>query len=113
MAQTIDIERIDDTTGGDKEFLAELVEIYLEDGQLRVNELGEALAAQDPDQLAKTAHKLKGSSANMGANDLMNLCQQLEALGRAGSLEGVSGILQEVQQEFVRVKKALIRIRDS
>ena len=82
--EPIDLERIHDATGGDEEFLAELVEIFLEDAELRLEEIRGAVEAADPTELRKTAHKLKGSSANMGANGLMGLAKTLEDMGHQG-----------------------------
>lgn len=106
----IDIERINEATGGDAEFLSELVEIFLEDAELRVDEIKGAVASGDPTELKKTAHKLKGSSANMGANGLMSVAKTLEEMGNSGAVSGADGHLDFLAEELIRVKSALEKL---
>jgi HPt (histidine-containing phosphotransfer) domain-containing protein len=103
----IDLERIHDATGGDPEFLAELVEIFLEDAELRLREIAGAVAAGDPGELRKTAHKLKGSSANMGADGLMSMAKSLEDMGHAGEMSVAETQLPHLEAELGRVRHAL------
>lgn len=106
----IDFERIHDATGGDEEFLAELVEIFLEDAELRLQEIRTAVEASDPTELRSTAHKLKGSSANMGATQLMGLAKTLEDMGHAGEVNGADVHLTGLVSEYARVKAELERM---
>lgn len=103
----IDMERINDATGGDEEFLAELVDIFLEDAELRLDEIQGAVNSGDPDELRKTAHKLKGSSANMGANGLMSIAKILEDMGAQGVVQGADTHMTGLTTEYARVKVAL------
>ena len=52
----------------------------------------------------EAAHALKGASANLGAQHLAELCRQLEALGEAGQVDGAGKRLEQLGQEFARVK---------
>ena len=106
----VDLERIHDATGGDEEFLAELVEIFLEDAELRLDEIRGAVVSGDPTELRKTAHKLKGSSANMGANGLMSLAKALEDIGATGSMDGANIHVDGLDVEYARVKEALEKL---
>ena len=103
----LDLERIDDATGGDLEFLSELVEIFLEDADLRLEELEQACGSADPVEVRKTAHKLKGSSANIGAVGLMSIAKRLEEMGLASDLAGANDHLDTLRSEYARVKVAL------
>lgn len=107
MTSPIDLERIEDATGGDKEFLQELVEIYLDDTDLRVKELTEELNKPDAEAFGRTAHKVKGSSANMGAIGLMDLAHKLEQMGKGGELSEAAATLKALTEEYERVKLAL------
>lgn len=107
MTSPIDLERIEDATGGDKEFLQELVEIYLDDTDLRVKELTEELSKPDAEAFGRTAHKVKGSSANMGAIGLMDLAHKLEQMGKGGELSEAAATLKALTEEYERVKLAL------
>ncbi len=105
---TIDRARIEDATGGDEEILRELVDIYLEDADLRLQELRAALTSADDDKFGKTAHKLKGSSANMGAMNVYDYAKELEHLGRDKRLDGAADILSTLEAEMERVRQVLV-----
>lgn len=109
-SKPIDFERINDATGGDEEFLAELVDIFLEDAALRVDEIHGAVASGDATELRRTAHKLKGSSANVGANGLMSLAKELEDIGCAGNVGPAQTYLEGLNHELARVKGALVEL---
>lgn len=106
----IDFDRIHDATGGDEEFLAELVEIFLEDAELRLEEIRNAIASEDPTELRSTAHKLKGSSANMGATQLTGIAKTLEDMGHSGQVDGADNHLDGLVSEYGRVKTELERL---
>jgi HPt (histidine-containing phosphotransfer) domain-containing protein len=94
-----------------KEILAEdfgvLVTTYLEDAQLRIKKLQLAIAAADVAVIKAEAHSLKGSSLNLGAMSLPELCSQLENCGINESLEGTPALFSKIENEFLRVETAL------
>ena len=107
MQGPIDYERIEDATGGDREFLEELVDIFLTDADERVEELKDALSKGEADTFSRTAHKLKGSSANMGAVRLTDIAKDMEQLGKTASLSGAEALMQPLQDELIRVRETL------
>ncbi len=107
MQGPIDYERIEDATGGDREFLEELVEIFLTDASERVEELKDALSRGEAETFSRTAHKLKGSSANMGAVRLTDIARDMENLGKTSSLNGAEALMEPLQEELVRVRETL------
>lgn len=65
-------------TETDKEFVIELIDAYLDTGRPELSEIERALRAEDWDGLRIAAHTLKGSSRNLGADDLAGLLQEIE-----------------------------------
>jgi HPt (histidine-containing phosphotransfer) domain-containing protein len=53
------------------------------------------------------AHRLKGAAASLGSAGLVDLCQELEALGSADDLTPVGELLCRLEEEFGRVTSAL------
>jgi HPt (histidine-containing phosphotransfer) domain-containing protein len=49
-------------------------------------EMATALSARDADALGKSAHKLKGGLRNLGATTAADVADEVEHLGRAGTL---------------------------
>lgn len=68
---------------------------------------GRQLAATLRQALGRAAHTLKGSSLNVGAKPLAELCARLEELGKAGDLTGAGDLVAQVQTEWERVTAAL------
>ncbi len=88
--------------------LQDVIETYLRDSTVRLDELREAHAAGDPLRLAKVAHTLKGSSLNIGADDLGQLCSALDLDCRGGTLVADAGErIESIAQEYARVASAL------
>lgn len=92
----------------DPAFVPEMLEIYLADTKKVMAPLRQAVEASDTEALRKIAHKLKGSSSNVGAHRMVKLCKTLEELGKAGENEGAVTLLLEAEAEF---EKLVIEIR--
>jgi two-component system, sensor histidine kinase and response regulator len=50
---------------------------------------------------------LKGSAANLGAKRLVNLCGELEARCRSGSLESAPPLLHSIEEQLAQVREDL------
>jgi HPt (histidine-containing phosphotransfer) domain-containing protein len=59
-----------------------------------VQKLRDALAGRDTEAVAGTAHKLYGSSANLGAKRVASLCREIEALARSGTVDGAAELVE-------------------
>jgi HPt (histidine-containing phosphotransfer) domain-containing protein len=102
--------RLREITGDDPDFLAELVDTYLADGEAQVRALREAPAG-DPAALVRPAHSLKSSSASIGAMALAERCRTLEADARAGQVDDVDGTVTAIAEEFAAVATELAATR--
>lgn len=91
---------------GGPEFVAELAEVFLTD----LDQLVESLRASLPergDELARKAHFLKGSSANMGLAKLAGACLRVERHARGEDAGAVDEIDQVLQHEAGRASSRL------
>ncbi|AVH73251.1 PAS domain S-box protein [Nostoc sp. 'Lobaria pulmonaria (5183) cyanobiont'] len=93
--------------GGDRVAFAELIECYLTETAKLVQHISTAIASQDIQTIWKTAHKLKSSSASVGAIALAHLCKLLEVQARRSNLENNLELLSLLYQEYEQVKTAL------
>ena len=87
--------------------MTELIDTFLEDAPLMLSDMHHALETKDAAMLHRTAHTFKSNSSEFGATVLSNLCRELEAMGKAGSLEGTRDLLARVEAEFAQVKAEL------
>jgi HPt (histidine-containing phosphotransfer) domain-containing protein len=86
---------------------ATLLDVYLRDSEQRIAQLRLRLEAEAPDlqELSLTAHSFKGSSSNMGALRLSELCQQLEERARQGEVAGLEALIGSIASEFATVRR--------
>lgn len=84
-----------------------LLDVFLKDSEQRVTQLRQALVGQSPDlqALSLNAHSFKGSSSNMGALRLSELCRQLEDHARREQQEGLKGLITLIDSEFLTVRR--------
>jgi two-component system sensor histidine kinase/response regulator len=99
--------------GGDPVFLAEMIDSYLADTPGQLAAMREALEAGNSEVLQRSAHSLRSTSINFGAERLVELCQQLEDLARSGALDDAPARLAHAETEFGRVRRALDLLRPS
>ncbi|HNL88275.1 MAG TPA: Hpt domain-containing protein, partial [Nitrospira sp.] len=81
---------------GRPNFLAKVLTTYLNDSRVLVEEIRAALETQDAESLAKAAHRLKSSSAQLGFVATAAHCKELEALGRLAHLDHAARLLAEL-----------------
>jgi len=90
---------------GEPDLIVELIDLYLEDAPLRMASLQEAVAEADGGGIKRAAHALKGSSANLGARRVAELCEQLERAEDDNSLQEVRALLLSLEREFEFVRQ--------
>jgi HPt (histidine-containing phosphotransfer) domain-containing protein len=90
--------------GGD--MFRELVGIFLAEIPARITGIRDAIRRRDVEAMASEAHRLKGSSQQMGATALVQLCNRIEAVGRRTRLAD-HALLAETEHEAERVRLAL------
>ena len=88
-------DELKDTAGAD--FVAELVDAFLDEAPQMLAELRAALAAGSADRFRRTAHSLKSNAQTFGATALAALARELELgglptdAGRVDALQALYG----------------------
>ncbi len=95
---------LDDGRG---EMLAEIVREYLVSSEECATELVRLLGEGDGQAIERTAHTLKGASANVGASGLADVCARLEMGAREQRLGDAADLLKQLVEELDRVQSAL------
>jgi HPt (histidine-containing phosphotransfer) domain-containing protein len=68
----------------DKEYLAEVLDIFLSESPKILEEMKAALQAGKTDVICKKAHMLKGSAGIIQAENLTSLLADIELIGKKG-----------------------------
>jgi HPt (histidine-containing phosphotransfer) domain-containing protein len=85
----------------------DLIETFLLDGQQRVDELIATVNSGVAEDIRQSAHSFKGSTLNVGASHLSQLCRELEDLARSGSTQGSKSLLDRIENEFSQVDRLM------
>ncbi len=109
----VDIQRIREIADGDLAFEHELIESFLSDTERHIAGLESAVEGTDGEQLKLQAHAIKGSSANAGAGRLAEIAGRLEQIRIGGEIEKARELLEDLRNEFERVREYLQGLLDS
>ena len=100
-------DRLEKMLHGDRELIREIVEMFVEDTLQNLERLADAVAGADVETATRTAHALKGSGANVGAEVFSSLCRDLEMACRASEIPRAREHLKQVTGEFARLEETL------
>jgi two-component system, sensor histidine kinase and response regulator len=85
---------------GDKQLLAELAVMFVQDCPRLLMEARESIAQMDHSKLERAAHTLKGRLAFFGIHDLRDKALRLETMGRAQLSDQAPELLAEIETEI-------------
>ncbi|MEH2042858.1 response regulator [Nostoc sp.] len=108
----IDWERLHQLSENNPEFELELLQIFVEDIQPRLELIKIAIAAHDFQQIALQGHQIKGASANMGVTTMHLAAEKLEKLAINQERRGSSNLIVELE-DFVKRIEEFLNCKDS
>lgn len=85
----------------------ELIDMFLAQARLLIDELGDAAAKDDAERVRQAAHKLRGSCASLGATTLTSLCTEVEQQATIGELAGAPGVVAALEKAFAATAEIL------
>ncbi|MEH2118224.1 response regulator [Nostoc sp.] len=103
----IDWERLHQLSENNLEFELELLQIFVEDIQPRLEVIRIAITAHDFGQIAREAHQIKGASANVGATTMHLAAEKLEQLAYNQERRGTTNFISELEEFVERIQKFL------
>ena len=105
-------DALKDTTGAD--FVAELVDTFLAEAPLMLDDLRRGLADADADRFRRAAHSLKSNSYTFGAMALGAMARELEVGGlQRAQADAAPAPVEALAAEYARVAAALKGLRDA
>jgi CheY-like chemotaxis protein/HPt (histidine-containing phosphotransfer) domain-containing protein len=109
QSQFLDSIRVLQQSGG-PDLVKKVIGNYFTSSPLLLDTIHKGIAAANPTSIHEAAHSLKSSSATLGALHLSDLCNKMESLGRAGSIEGAAELMVQIDAAYGAVRKELHRI---
>jgi len=92
----------------DDEALAKIIlKGFLSDIPLQIQALKGFLEAEDAKGVERQAHTIKGATSNVEGYSLRDVAFKMEKAGKAGDLNAVKGLMDELEAQFSRLKEAI------
>jgi two-component system, sensor histidine kinase and response regulator len=92
---------------GQSRLLPHLIRLYLQEAPAQLATLREAVAQGDSSRVEDLAHGLKGSSMQLGATRMTNVCSSLQEDAGMQNLSRPVARMADLTREFSRVQAAL------
>ncbi len=103
----LDLERLDRISRGKVAVQQRLLQLFIENTQPGLEKMRLALQGQDFATVEQQAHRIKGSSANVGVLLMPDVAAQLERQARDKTLEGATERVEALEKQLEQVKAFL------
>jgi two-component system sensor histidine kinase RpfC len=111
-AGSVDMAVLDDLMAlGGEAFVRDLIQQFLSDAKMLIEDLSRAALAGDVETFRGQAHALRSAAANVGARGLFDLCLSWRLIRRQDVAEQGSEHIRRLTGEFDRVRGALLGFR--
>jgi two-component system, sensor histidine kinase and response regulator len=84
------------------------VELFATQTPELLTDMRQAIEAGDAEIVRGDAHKLKGGCMTLAATHMAELCRELELRLGAGSLDGATALVDQIEGAFVQAHTALL-----
>ncbi|MFO7598625.1 MAG: ATP-binding protein, partial [Candidatus Desulfacyla sp.] len=105
--EEFDFSRAIETVGGDMDLLREIAALFLDDIPRKVDQIREALGAQDAIRVEETARALRDAATSIGAKTMEKILLQLEKMSREQDLSGGEAVATELGYATEAFRNAL------
>ncbi len=93
--------------GGDETLMREIVNIFVEESPVLLNEIEGAINLKDAKKLERSAHSLKGSVSNFSAKKAYDVAYQLEKMGHQGKVDDAQKVFKNLEKEIETLTREL------
>ncbi len=99
--QSIDLDYLNEMSGGDRELIIEMIDIFISEVPGYLSHMNESLRKKDWNALEKFAHKAKASASIMGLNKLAGDLKELELItGNGENIHLYPGYAKSIEEQF-------------
>jgi HPt (histidine-containing phosphotransfer) domain-containing protein len=108
---TLEISRLEEIFEDDTEGIADLLDAAMQTGAGYQAALRDGIARGVLDDVMRAAHAIKGSTANVGGNEVAEFAGRIEAAARANTWEGIPANADEMDAAYERLRAAVAEYR--
>lgn len=99
------------STGNNTHFINEFIDLYLRNSVVMVDEIRDHAESDDSVMLRAAAHKLKGSTLNVGGMQVAAICGVLEKKARKKGASEVMELVESLVMAYEALREELAAIR--
>jgi HPt (histidine-containing phosphotransfer) domain-containing protein len=89
--------------------LLELLGLFVKTGYSDLNKLQSAIEDGDTEKIARVAHSIKGTSANLGLTEIFECVKRIEISIQNSDLYGATGAAKRINKQLDEIAKALAK----
>ncbi|MFV1883172.1 MAG: Hpt domain-containing protein [Balneola sp.] len=104
----IDLSYLEDITGGDKEMMLEMLNLFLEDIPSQVELIKTAVEEKNLKAVGTESHKLKPALQYVGFNEMYELVKELEIIGKSGDKHEEAKKIMPALEEQLKISLPLL-----
>ena len=98
------------TPPGEPDVLGEVLQLFLDEVPKKIDTLRTAMTSGDAGTVQRAAHSLKGSSGNIGARAMYDVCRQLDERARSEDLPRLQPLVDVLTAEYRLVETEIRRL---
>lgn len=103
----LNLSYLDEMSGGDSEFICEILDTFLESSFDLVNSIEAAAKSRNAEAAHQVTHTLKGSSRSIGAEGVAKICEDMERFARSGDMDGYAALAPKLSHAFQSLSKEI------
>lgn len=108
----IDRDRLHEISRGDQEFEIELLETFMEDAVVYLEDIKTSIRTQDWVELSRRAHQLKGGSATVAVLSMPNIARQIESQANQQCPDGLEELVTELDRILTRIQGFIVTLKE-
>jgi HPt (histidine-containing phosphotransfer) domain-containing protein len=103
----LEISRLEEIFEDDSTGIADLLDAAMGTGATNQATLRDALQRRALDDVMRASHAIKGSTANIGGNEVAEVAGRIETAARANTWDGIEPAAIELDQAYERLRDAV------
>jgi HPt (histidine-containing phosphotransfer) domain-containing protein len=103
----LEISRLEEIFEDDTAGIADLLEAAMGTGATNQATLRDAVSRHVLDDVMRASHAIKGSTANIGGNEVAEVAGRIEAAARANTWDGIEPAALELDAAYERLREAV------
>lgn len=101
------LDQLIEDTGGDAEFMQEIIDEFLADTRDLIATIEDACNAGNATEAHRAAHSIKSTSASFGARAFSSLAADIESRCREGDIPAAGDVIPRLREAFEVAESAL------